>query len=205
MESDDITVAILAGGNSSRFGSQKALANFRGTPLVSHMISIARTLSPRTLVVVSNEDQANEIHQIIPDIEIVSDPENSTKSALDGAVTAFEYANTLHTHLLPVDTPLIKKELLKALHQLSANHGAIIPSWPNGFVEPLHGVYLTEHAYSRGLSVLESGKRKMQDFLDALKNVLYVSTEVLKTFDPNLESFMNINTLADLRKLEMKR
>ena len=205
MVSDDVTVAILAGGNSSRFGSQKSLAEFRGRPLISHMISIAQALSPTILVVVSNEEQANEIRQIIPDIEIVSDPDDSTKSALDGAVTAFEYSNTSHTLLLPVDTPLVKQGLLEALIQLSGNHGATIPSWPNGFVEPLHGVYLTEHAYSRGLSVLESGQRKMQTFLDALSNVLYVSTGALKTFDPNLESFLNVNTLADLRKLEMKK
>ena len=42
----------------------------------------------------------------------------------------------------------------------------------------------------------------MQDLLDALTNVLYVSTEILKRYDPNLQSFANINTLDDLRKLE---
>ncbi|MFW9932722.1 MAG: molybdenum cofactor guanylyltransferase [Candidatus Thorarchaeota archaeon] len=205
MTIDDLTVAILSGGNSTRFGGQKALAQFQGRPLVSHMLSIAQALSSRVLMVVSNQEQEDAIRKIAGDLEIVSDPDDSTRSALNGAVTAFEYSKSLHTLLLPIDTPLVSKGVLKTLIQLSEGHGAVIPGWPNGHVEPLHGVYLTEHAYSRGLAVLESGRRRMQDLLDKLTNVLYVSTEILKRFDPNLDSFVNINTPADLKKLEMQR
>ncbi len=202
MNSNDVTVAILAGGNSSRFGLEKALVHFRGKPLVSHMISIAQAFSSRVLVVVSNPDQEKSIRDISEHIEIVFDPDDSTRSALNGAVTAFEFSESSHTLLLPVDTPLVNKEILSTMIQLRENHGAVIPSWPSGYVEPLHGVYLTEHAYSKGITVLESGKRRMQDLLDKLTNVLYVSTEILKMFDPKLLSFTNINTPADLKKLE---
>jgi molybdopterin-guanine dinucleotide biosynthesis protein A len=54
MKDDELTVAILAGGNSTRFKSEKSLASFRGKPLISHMIDIAKKLSHGVLVVVSN-------------------------------------------------------------------------------------------------------------------------------------------------------
>ncbi len=202
MNQDSLSVAVLAGGDSTRFGSPKALALFHGQPLISHMISVATALSSRIIVVVSNSEQEDIIRPLAPDAEIVSDPVNSTRSALNGALTAFEYASTRHTLLLPVDTPLVSKGLLQTLIQLRDEHGAIIPCWPNGYIEPLHGVYLTEHAYARGLDVMNSEKRRMKDLLDALTNVLYVSTEVLKRFDSDLNSFINVNSPSDLNRLE---
>ena len=52
---ENITVAILAGGTSKRFGSEKALAEFRGQPLVVHMVEVARKLSSEIMIVVSDE------------------------------------------------------------------------------------------------------------------------------------------------------
>lgn len=205
MSYDDLTVAILAGGNSSRFGFQKALATYKGTSLLSHMISIARGFSHRVLIVVSNHDQEQSFQKETRGCRIVMDPEDSTRSALNGAVTAFEHSESVYTLLLPVDTPLVKKELMVSLLQLRHDYGAVVPSWPNGYIEPLHAVYRTEHAYRKGLEVLGSGKRKMQHFLDSLTNVLYISTEALKLFDPTLESFANANTTTELKKLEDKR
>jgi molybdopterin-guanine dinucleotide biosynthesis protein A len=199
-----LTAAVLAGGNSLRFGSEKSLALLRGIPLVIHAMSTAQKLSDRVIIVLSDERQESEIRHLLPDVEIVRDPDDTEKSALNGAITAFEFSNRDYTLLLPVDTPLAKKSLLESLIQLCEGHGAVIPSWPNGFVEPLHGVYLTEHAYAKGLQVMASGKRRMQDLIKAMTNVLYVTTEVLREFDPNLDTFANINTPEDLRSLEKR-
>ena len=51
---------------------------------------------------------------------------------------------------------------------------------------------------------MASGKRRMQDLINAMTNVLYVTTEVLRKFDPNLDTFTNINTPEDLRRLEKR-
>ncbi|MHA2426239.1 MAG: molybdenum cofactor guanylyltransferase [Candidatus Thorarchaeota archaeon] len=199
---DDITIAILAGGNSSRFGSEKAIAQFRGNPLLAHMINITKGLGSRLIVVVSNEEQRDLIADVVKDIEIVIDADDVDRSALNGSVTAFEYSDNEYTLLLPIDSPRLKRGLLTALLDLRTGHGAVVPAWPNGFVEPLHAVYLTEHAYDKGLQVLENGQRRMQDLLDSLANVLYVQTEILKMFDKNLETFANANTPRELLQLE---
>jgi hypothetical protein len=65
-------------------------------------------------------------------------------------------------------------------------------------------VYHAEHAYSHGLETMDSGLRKMSDLLDRLQNVLHVSTETLKQFDPDLDTFVNFNTVKDLRIAERK-
>ena len=57
----DITVAIIAGGSSKRFGSDKALAEFQGKPLIAHMMVIAQRISSTILVVVSDEEQEKNL------------------------------------------------------------------------------------------------------------------------------------------------
>ena len=201
----DITVAILAGGTSKRFGSEKALAEFHGKPLISYMLDIAQQISSSILVVVSDEEQEEKLKPLVKTAQIVTDPEGEPKCALTGALSAFEHTETSHTLLLPVDAPLAEPELLKMLIRLSPGHGAVVPSWPSGYIEPLHSVYLAEHAYVLGLDVMEKGLRKMSDLLDRIQHVLYVSTETLNQFDPELNSFMNFNTPQELKDAERKR
>ncbi|MFW9835774.1 MAG: molybdenum cofactor guanylyltransferase [Candidatus Thorarchaeota archaeon] len=201
---EKITVAILAGGTSKRFGSEKALAEFHGKPLVKHMVDVAKRISPEVLIVVSDESQETKLHKVTKDIRVVIDPPSEVKCALAGALTAFEYSITQYTLLLPVDSPLANVNLLRMLVQMCDGHGAVVPSWPSGYIEPLHSVYLAEHAYYHGLKVMEKGQYKMSNMLDALQNVLYVSTETLKQFDVDLDTFVNFNTLRDLKTAERK-
>jgi len=201
---EEVTVAILAGGTSKRFGSEKALADFHGKPLIAHMVNIARKLSSEIIVVVSDEVQEAKLRSVVQGVRVVVDPPGGIKCALAGALTAFEYTLTSHTLLLPVDTPLASVDLLRIIVQMRSGHGAVVPSWPSGYIEPLHSIYLSEHAYYHGLKIMENGRQKMSDMLDALQNVLFVSTETLKQFDPNLETFENFNTLKDLKTAERK-
>lgn len=202
---NDITVAILAGGTSKRFGSEKSLAEFQGKPLISHMFDIAQRISSTILVVVSDEEQEEKLKPLVKTGQMVVDPEGEPKCALTGALSAFEHTKTSHTLLMPVDTPLAEPDLLKMLIRLSPGHGAVVPSWPSGYIEPLHSVYLAEHAYALGLEVMEIGLHKMSNLLDRIQQVLFVSTETLNQFDPELDTFMNINTPQELTAAERKR
>ncbi|MHA1768761.1 MAG: molybdenum cofactor guanylyltransferase [Candidatus Thorarchaeota archaeon] len=196
------TVAILAGGNSKRFGTEKAMIEFRGEPLIRRMVALARQVSPNLLVVVSDDEQSRNLKPLVGDARIVQDPDDAVRCALTGALTAFEHAESEFVQLLPVDSPLVNTELIGFLMELAEGHGAVVPSWPSGYIEPLHSVYRSEHAYARGLQVIESGKYRMSDLLAALRNVIYVSTEVLKQFDKTLSTFTNFNTPGDIRKVE---
>jgi len=199
---EKVTVAILAGGTSKRFGSEKSLAEFQGKPLVTHMVDIARKLSSEIMIVVSDKSQEATLRNMVPDVRIVVDPPNETKCALAGSLTAFEHTLTKHVLLLPVDSPLASTELLRMLLRMCEGHGAVVPSWPSGYIEPLHSVYLAEHAYYHGLKVMEEGQHKMRDLLDRLRSVLYVSTETLKQFDKDLSTFTNFNTPKELKAAE---
>jgi len=198
----DVTVAILAGGNSTRFGSMKALVEFNGKPLLLHMLQIARRISDNVLIALSNDNQMNQITSLLKDVKVVCDPDDEERAALTGALTAFEHTETKYTLLLPVDTPLANVDLLKLLLEFRTGHGAVVPSWPSGYIEPLHSVYLAEHAYALGLDLVDKGVYKMSELLRKIHQVLYVSTEALKQFDTDLSTFKNFNTPKDLKSFE---
>jgi molybdopterin-guanine dinucleotide biosynthesis protein A len=63
---------------------------------------------------------------------------------------------------------------------------------------------MAEHAYFHGLKVMEEGLYKLLELLDRLHSVLFVSTETLKQFDSDLNTFTNINTPKELRAAERK-
>ena len=168
------------------------------------MLDIARKISTSILVAVSDEEQEKTLKPFMKGAKIVTDPDGEPKCALTGALTAFEHTETTHVILLPIDAPLAAPDLLKVLIQLSPGHGAIVPSWPSGYIEPLHSVYHAEHAYALGLEVIEKGPCKMSDLLDRIQNVLFVSTETLKQFDSELNTFVNFNTPKELKDVERK-
>jgi molybdopterin-guanine dinucleotide biosynthesis protein A len=82
------------------------------------------------------------------------------------------------------------------------NRYAVIPRWPNGYIEPLQAVYCAKPAYESAKNALSEGKLNVQSMVDKLRGVRYVSTLVLQQLDPELRTFFNINTPLDLKKAE---
>ena len=82
------------------------------------------------------------------------------------------------------------------------NKNAVIPRWPNGYIEPLLAVYRTEVAKAASNDALDDGRLDMQAMVDKLQGIRYISTLVLRQLDPELRTFFNVNTISDLRKAE---
>ena len=121
---------------------------------------------------------------------------------LVGAATGFKATSGEYGLLLPCDTPLVSKEVLTLLLELCVNRNAVIPRWPNGYMEPLQAVYRVKPALEAAEKALNEGKTDMRSMIEKLRGVRYVSTLVLQQFDPSLKFFININTPLDLKKAE---
>ena len=76
----------------------------------------------------------------------------------------------------------------------------MIPRWPNGYIEPLHAVYQTKLALEAAENALTEGKLKVRALIEKLQGVRYISTIAIQQLDPELLTFFNINTPADLNK-----
>jgi molybdopterin-guanine dinucleotide biosynthesis protein A len=198
----DKSAIILAGGFSSRFGQDKGLLQLADKPLIKHVLAVIYGIVDETIIVVSSKVQAESFAKVTgSDIRIVIDT-SDMQGPLVGALTGFEKAYGEYSLLLPCDTPLVSRDILLLLLELCTNKNAVIPRWPNGYIEPLQAVYCTKPAIDAAKRALDEGKSDMRSMVDELQGVRYVSTLVLQQLDPKLRTFFNVNTPLDLKKAE---
>ncbi|MHA1916898.1 MAG: molybdenum cofactor guanylyltransferase, partial [Candidatus Ranarchaeia archaeon] len=137
----NITVAILAGGKSLRI-DEKPFLKINEKTLLEIIINQVRDLTDNLLVIVKNDNQKTRIEQLkIHNIKIVTDLIKEISTPLIGIYTALNSTLTPYVLILPCDSPIIQIDFLKELISMIQNYGAIIPKWPNGWIEPLHAIY----------------------------------------------------------------
>jgi molybdopterin-guanine dinucleotide biosynthesis protein A len=194
---------VLAGGCSTRLGQDKGLLQLGKKALVKHVLDSVEDLVNETILVVGSNAQRSEYDKYTyPEMRIVVD-KTDMQAPLVGALTGFESARGEYSLVLSCDVPFVSQSILSLLLDLSANKNAVIPRWPNGYVEPLQAVYRTKAARAASNEALDEGRLDMQAMVEKLQGIRYVSTLVLRQLDPELRTFFNVNTLLDLKKAEI--
>lgn len=193
---------ILAGGFSKRFGRDKGLIELAGKPLILHVLNKLSSVATEIAVVVSSDIQREKFERFLSRSASVIVDEQKTQSPLVGAWTGFNHVRGEYSLLLPCDTPFFSGQVAQLLLDLCVKKSAVIPRWPNGYVEPLQAAYHTESALKATKTALKEGKLDLRSMITHLSEVRYLSTTVLRQLDSKLMTFFNINTPEDLRKAE---
>jgi molybdopterin-guanine dinucleotide biosynthesis protein A len=107
---DDLTVAILAGGRSGRFGSDKRLAQVDGRSMFEWCAEVARLVSPNVLVSLAAGDR----FQLPPGFVPVFDAEPDI-GPLAGILACLRAARTGRVVFIPVDMPMVSVDHIKFL------------------------------------------------------------------------------------------
>lgn len=196
------SAVILAGGFSKRFGQEKGLIELAGKPLILHVLDRASKIVEETVVVVSSEAQKETFERLLSHKASVVVDRHKAQSPLVGASAGFESARGEYSLLLPCDTPFASSQIMQFLLDLCINKSAVIPRWPNGYIEPLQAAYHTKSALTAAKTALEEGKLDLQSMIARLRGVRYVSTMVLRQMDTRLLTFFNVNTFGDLKRAE---
>lgn len=195
-------VVVLAGGFSKRLGQDKCLINLVGKPLVLHVIDRVSSVVDERVVIVGSNAHSETLSNLLKSKTRVAIDKYEGQSPLVGALTGFESVDAEYSLLLPCDTPFVSAEIVALLLDLCVNKGAVIPRWPNGYIEPLQAAYNTKSAIEAAKKALNEGKRDLSSMISLLRGIRYISTLVLQQLDPKLLTFFNINTLQDLKKAE---
>jgi molybdopterin-guanine dinucleotide biosynthesis protein A len=195
----DRSAIVLAGGFSSRFGQDKGVLELANKPLIKHIIDAVSPVVDETIIVTNSQERITKYAKVmVADVQFVVDVCES-RSPLIGALTGFGSAHGKHSLLLPFDTPFVSREVVSLLFELCRNKAAVIPRWPNGYIEPLHAVYQTKLALEAAKSAVAEGKLNVRAMIKKLRGVRYVSTLLIQQLDPDLHTFFNINTPTDLK------
>ncbi len=185
------SAAILAGGLSSRFNGQpKGLIQIDGQPIVQRLHDRLKPIF-QELIIVTNQP----LDYMGIDCHIVTDLFDQ-RSSLTGIHAALFHATCPHVFLTACDTPFLSIRVVQLLlAHISMNHDVIMPATSAG-LEPLCAVYRKSCLHTVQMRIIKK-RFKIQNVFRAHR-ILKVSEKKLRDADPQLRSFFNINTPADL-------
>jgi molybdopterin-guanine dinucleotide biosynthesis protein A len=191
---DEMTGVVLAGGRSSRFGTNKALADWKGAPLVQAVVDSLLEVLPKVLVVTKNAAELSFLNgkrvQVIEDLCRDGHP-------MGGLYTALRGLTTRHAFVAACDMPFVRPELIQALWHARADYDAVIPVWREQR-QPLCGVYSRSCAGLIGAAI-DADSLAISRLFDTLRTRFMLEGEI-RSVDPEGLSFMDIDTREDYEK-----
>jgi molybdopterin-guanine dinucleotide biosynthesis protein A len=126
----DASGFVLAGGQSSRMGRDKALLSFAGRPLIAHALSILREAGLPASIAGANPRANGALATFAPFVE----DSQQGFGPLAGICAALAAAATRYVVFLPVDLPLLPSSLIAyMLHHAQITGRAVTVPSVNGF------------------------------------------------------------------------
>jgi molybdopterin-guanine dinucleotide biosynthesis protein A len=184
-----LTVAIQAGGKSTRMGRDKSFVSFGGRPMIEVVRDHVFGLGEELILISNNpEPYAYLDLPIYGDIYPNSGP-------LGGIHSALTHATYPHVLMVACDMPWLNHDLLTHLISLRETADIVVPLW-HKFPEPLHAVY-SKRCIAPVEQNLKAGDLKITRFYGYV-DVRYVNQDTITRFDPEGRSFTNINEPGDL-------
>ena len=181
-----ISTYILAGGRSTRMGTDKGLVELNGIPMIQHVINVVKNVSDQIFIISNSEEYVkfnlqvicDEIHEIGP---------------LGGLITGLRNTTSKWNLFIGCDMPYINVEVISLLIKNKSDCHAIIPRHHDQ-IEPLCALY-----HSAALPIFEKqvsfGNYKVHDAISKL-NIVEIKVPSFLFQDKN--PFQNMNTPSDL-------
>lgn len=202
------TAIILAGGRGSRMGYvDKALIEFRGRPLLAHVLTSISGLVDEVIISVRDGGQKASIVLAmepfvdlgvdVTPVRIVYDKYHDA-GPLAGIHAGISAAPCGYSFICACDMPFICGDVVDMLFRRAAGHDAAIARWENGRQEPLHAVYRKGELVKRIEESIRDGDNTILAPVRKLDDVQYVDMGDIRHVDANLRTFVNLNTLDDI-------
>jgi molybdopterin-guanine dinucleotide biosynthesis protein A len=187
------TGIILAGGKNLRMGQNKAFLEVQGERIIDRIKRIFVDLFDEVLLVTNSPGEYLDLN-----LRTTTDLYRE-KGSLGGIFTGLSHASFSHVFVAACDMPFLNPALISHLVGLSPGYDIVIPRTEDG-LQPLHAVY-SRKCLPFMEELLGEGNLKILDFFHRVKK-REVSGEEILLLDPQLASFLNLNTPEDLVRIQ---
>ena len=185
---ENITGIVLAGGKSSRMGTDKGMINFQGKTFTKHIIDAMETLVSDVLIV--SDDKVYEKFGW-PRID------DTIKNAgpLAGLHAGLKHTKTDYSLVLSCDIPLIKTEILEVLVYSDYTNYDVVQIQSGDKTMPLIALY-HKRCSVKCKALLDEGERRLRLAVKQLNTKSII-------INSQWEDFVNnVNTIDDLKEIE---
>ena len=191
-----ITAFILAGGKSSRMGSDKAFLQLRGETLLAKALKLARVVTGEVRIV-GNAEKFSSFGSVVEDVY-------RDRGPLGGIHAALSTSSTDLNLMLAVDLPFVDADFLLYLISRARESTAMVTlPRATGRLQPLCAIYQRAFCEAAEES-LRNGRNKI-DSLFAKVGTCVIDDDELVHAGFSSEMFRNLNTPDDLEKAQSLR
>jgi molybdopterin-guanine dinucleotide biosynthesis protein A len=189
----DVTAFILAGGKSSRMGSDKAFLQLRDETLLAHALKLAGAVTEEVKIV-GDAMKFSAFGRVVEDVY-------RNRGPLGGIHAALSTSSTDLNLMLAVDLPFVDADFLRYLLSRARESSAMV-TLPRaaGGLQPLCAIY--QRAFCEvAEESLRNGRNKI-DSLFAKVGTCVIDDDELVRAGFSSEMFRNLNTPDDLEKAQ---
>lgn len=184
---NNITGIILAGGKSTRMGSDKGFMEIDGTSFMSRIVNVLNPFVKEIIIVSDNPDYDSFGLKRVEDIIKNSGP-------LAGLYSGLEHSKTEDNLVLSCDVPLINHEVISKLIQECDSETDIVQIKSGGRIMPLVAMY-KKKCMDSCLQLLQNNERRLR----SIQTIAITKTIDLKSeYAPYVR---NINTIKELKEI----
>ncbi len=198
---EKLPCVILAGGRSSRMGSNKALATVGGVPLIAHIVARMTPQSSEVAVNAPLDFEGGDGLRRVPDTL------PGQLGPLAGVLAAMRDTEANHpaaSHVLtvPTDGPFLPTDLMARLADARHDGQTIAIASSSGEQHPIVALWPVSLADELERWILSDGKRRVRDFQRRypLAEVIF---PLIQTENGTIDPFLNVNTPEELAAAEL--
>jgi molybdopterin-guanine dinucleotide biosynthesis protein A len=186
----DLSAFVVAGGKSTRMGTDKAFVDYQGRALLARALDLARSVAPGVWIVGSKEKFAR-FAPVVEDVFRDCGPLGGIHAALRGSQTELNL-------MLAVDMPFVSQAFLEYLiiQGQDALDAAVIVPRSDGRRQPLCAIYRREFAQGAERA-LQARQNKIDPLFDEV-HTRVIEQEELEGAGFSTGIFRNLNTPEEL-------
>lgn len=186
-----MTGAVLAGGQSRRMGTNKALLKIDGTTIIKRVTGTLSSIFDEVIIIANDPLPYSFLElKTYPDIHIGA-------GSLGGLLTAIVESRSDYTFVTACDMPFLDTYCIKRLLSIPRDrYDALIP-FIGGRAHPMHGLYSKRCAVAIE-AMIKDGNLRINSLLEHIP--VKRLTEADFTGLPIATSVENINSEEDLKR-----
>jgi len=188
---ENCTAVILAGGESRRMGQDKASLMLGNDSLLNRAIRNMQPLFKQLIISVREPRE----HLLFPQLCDSGD----ARGPIMGIATALERVDTPWVFAMACDMPFIAADMIVAMAVQRGERDAVV-ALADGHLQPLAAFY-SQSCLEPMQAQIAAGQRSLKMLIENVDAAI-VEEQVLRQWDSDLLSFMDLDTRVDVEKAE---
>ncbi len=184
-------------------GSEKAFLQHEGKAFITLITSEMSKVSDDLIVMTGEKDEAKFERLLGGGVRIYKDT-RYLSHPLGGILSGLEHARRSRAVVVGCDTPLLKAAVVDYLLHAIGSHAAAVPIWDvndKETTEPLCSVYSVPETAKAAALAIGGDRRTVRQMVALIGDVRYVEVSELRSVDPSLASFVDVNTPSQYASL----